>query len=78
MGGIIVEKLKNSLWLIFSYFGTRFPTPNKQPFLPFVILPPYFYSDLSQLTFSNILLYCSYSGVAIFYGVMRFEFNLFL
>ena len=38
---------------IFSYFNTRSPTLNEQPFLPFVILPPYFCSDLSKNKHSN-------------------------
>ena len=76
-GGIIFGKSKNSFWGIFSYFGTRVPTPNEQPFLPFVILPPYFCSGLSLLTFYYIFLYFSYLGVAIFYDIMKFELNLF-
>ena len=63
---------------VFSYFVTRVPTPNKQPFLTFLISSPYFCSDLSYLKFSYILLYCSYLGVAIFYDVMKFEFNLLM
>ena len=47
LGGIIIEKLKNPLWWILYYFNTKVPTPNKQPFLPFIILPPYVCSDLS-------------------------------
>ena len=54
---IIVEKLNNSLWRIFSYFDTRVPTPNEQQFLPFVTLPPWFCSDLSLLNFYYIFIY---------------------
>ena len=36
---------------IFSYFNTRGPKPNEQPFLNFVIFLQYFCSDLSLLTF---------------------------
>ena len=50
----------------------------EQPFLIFVILPQYFCSDFSYLEFSYVLLYCYYSGVAIFYDVMKFEFTLFM
>ena len=35
LGGIIVDKMKTSLWVIFYYLDTRFPTPNNQPFLTF-------------------------------------------
>ena len=77
MGGIIVDRLNNLMWGVFSYFDTRFPTPNEQSFINFVILPPYFCSDLSLLTFSYILLYCYYSDVSIFGDVMKFELNLF-
>ena len=54
------------------------PTPNKKPFLTFLIFSPYVCSYFSLLTFSYILLYFSYLGIAIFYGAMNFEFNLFL
>ena len=76
IGGIIVEKLRNSLWGIFSYLYTSIPTPNEQPFLQFSILTPYFCSYLSLIIFSYILLYCYCSDVAIFDNVMKFEFNL--
>ena len=77
IGGVIVEKLNNSLWGVFYYFVTRVPTPNEKPFLTFAILPQYFCAYLSLLTFYYILLYCYYSGVAIFYDIMKFEFNSF-
>ena len=64
--------------IIFSYLNTKVPTPNEQPFLPFLIFPPYFCSDLSLLKFYYILLYHSYLDVSIFCNVMKFEFNLFL
>ena len=64
--------------IIFSYFNTRVSKLNYQPFLPFSMLPPYFYSDLSLHKFSYILLYCYYLDVAILHDAMRFEFNLFL
>ena len=73
MGGIISKRLNNPLLGIFYYFDNGNPTPNKQPFLPLLILPPYFCSDLSLLAFSYILLYCSYLDVVIFDDVMMFE-----
>ena len=77
LGGITVEKLKNPLWEIFSYLDTRVPTPNKQPFLHFIILPPYFCSDFSLITFSYIFLYCSYSDIIIFDDILNFDFIYF-
>ena len=77
LGGIISEKPKNTLWRRFYYFDTRLPKPNEQPFLHFVILPPYFCSDLSLLTFYYVLMYFSYLYAAIFDDVMNFEFHLF-
>ena len=65
------------MWGLFSYLDTRVPAPNEQPFLHFVIFPPYFFLYLLLLNFSCILLYCSYSDVAIFDDVMMFEFNYF-
>ena len=78
LGGITVDKLKNKLWGILSYLNNSVPTPNDQTFIPFVIFPPYFYSDLSFLTFSYIFLNCSYLYNAIFNDVMNFELILFL
>ena len=43
LGGIIVENLKNPLWEMFSCLDIRVATSNKQPFLPFLKLPPYFF-----------------------------------
>ena len=77
MEGIIVEKLKNPLWGILSYLDNRVPTPNEQLFITFVLFPPYFFSYLSFLTFSYILLYYFYLDVAIFGNIMKFEFNSF-
>ena len=54
-GGIPVEKPNNQLWGVFSYFRTRVPTPNEKPFLPFLILNPYFCSYFSFLTFCFIV-----------------------
>ena len=71
LGGIIVEKVKNPLWGMLSYFYTRVPTPNKQPFIRFLILSPCFCSDLSLLTFSYILFYFFYMDVGIFNGVKK-------
>ena len=70
--GIYIQSIK------FSYFDTMVPTPNKQRFLKFVILPTYFCSDLSFLAFIYILLYCSFLGFSILCDAMKFEFNLFL
>ena len=75
LGGIIVEKPKNPLWRILSYFDNRISTPKEQPFLPFAILTLYFFSDLSLLTFSYILLYCYYFDVEIFDDTMEFFCN---
>ena len=66
------------MWGVFYYFNTTVPTLNKKPFLTFVILPPYFCSDLSFINFSYLFLYYSYLSVTIFYNVMNFEFKLFL
>ena len=46
LGSVIVEKMKNPLQGIFSYFDTRVPTPNKKPFIHFLIFPPCFCSYL--------------------------------
>ena len=51
---LLVEKLKNQFWLIFSYFDTRFPTPNMKPFIHLLIFTPNFCSYLSLLTFYDI------------------------
>ena len=72
MWGIIVAKLKNLLWEIFSYFDIRVEMPNEQLFLYFGMLPMYFCSDLPLLTFSDILLYYSCFGVAIYNDVINF------
>ena len=54
---LLVEKLKNPLWVISSYFDTRVLKPNEQPFLHFIIFPPRFCSYLSLLTFSYVLFF---------------------
>ena len=72
---IIIEKIKNPLWGVFSHFGTRVPTPHEQPFLHFLIFPPYFCSYLPLLALSCLLLYCSYLDIFIFYYVIKFNFN---
>ena len=77
LGGFIIDKTKNLLWGIFSYFNTGVPTPNEQPFLNFFISPPYYCSDLSLLNFYYIFLYCYYSYVDIFNEVTKLELNLF-
>ena len=54
---ITVEKLKNQLWGVFSYFRTRVSTPKEKPFLPFVIFSLYFCWDLSLLIFYYIVIF---------------------
>ena len=75
LGDIIVDKLKNLLWAVFSYFDTKVPTPNKQPFIPFLIMTTYFCSDIQLFIFSYMLLYCSDLDVSIFDDIIKFELN---
>ena len=67
-------------FLLWSYFLESAFTLLSLSFVlsDFVILSPYLCSDLSNLAFSYMLLYFSYSCVEIFHNVMKFEFNLFL
>ena len=76
LGVIIVDKLENPFWGVFSRFYSRVPTPNEQPFLHFIIFLRYFVRFYHCLPF-YIFFYCSYLYVSIFDGVMNFEFNLF-
>ena len=59
--GIILEKLKNSLWWgILSYFDTK-----NQPFLHFLILPLYYFRFIIAYPFINIV-------VLFLFGCCRF------
>ena len=80
LGLLIVLSSRNGLLyqlrtLLHTVETFNVPTPNVQPFLPFLIFPLYFCPDLSFITFLYILLRCSSSDVAIFEDIMKFEFN---
>ena len=51
LGSIIFDKLKNPLWGVLYYFDTGVPKPNKKPFLPVVIISPYFFQIYHNLPF---------------------------
>ena len=45
------------MWGISSYFGTKIPTPNEQPFLPVVMFPLYFVHIYHSLHF--LIYFCT-------------------
>ena len=58
---LLAEKVKNPLCVIFSYFDTRVPTPNEQPFLHFII----FFTKKCHIHHCfHFLMYYSYLDVA--------------